>query len=655
MKINTILDLVDLGTMALPEFQRGYVWNRDQVRSLMDSLYRRHPVGSLLVWKTSVDAAATRGDGVSPSGSVELLLDGQQRITTLYGIIRGHPPRFFDGNAQAFTGLHFNLVDESFEFYAPLKMRDNPVWIDVSNLMRGDVGSAMQPLMPHLASMGVDFPTCLNRLSTIQQITQIDFHVDQVTGVDKTIDVVVDIFNRVNSGGTKLTKGDLALAKICASWPEARDEMKRRLAKWEKAGFQFRLEWFLRCVNALVTGEAMLAALSKVDTQTFQQGVVDAERRVDSLLNLISSRLGLDHDQVLGSRYSLPLLVRYLDQKGGKLPGFEEQNQLLYWYVHSFLWGRYAGSTKSVLNQDLELVERFGGDFQPLINQLSRLRGDLRLSERDFLGSTRGARFYPLLYMLTRVHEARDWGSGMVLNKFLLGNQAQLHLHHIFPKALLRKHGYSQSEANALANFTFLTADTNLEVSDKDPSVYLPTYVGKHPGAVLSHWIPSDPELWKIENYQVFLVARRELLARASNDFLDGLRGEAAPPLQVAEPILERSATISMKDRLGSIGSEAEEQTLRECNDWVVEQGLPPGNLLMELVDQTSGAPTALLDLAWPYGLQEGLSQLVALLIDEDESVEAVANQAGFRFFTSVADFKRYVRGEVLALEFTEV
>lgn len=655
MKVGTILDLVDLGTIALPEFQRGYVWNRDQVRSLMDSLYRRHPVGSLLVWKTSVDSAATRGDGSSPTGSVDLLLDGQQRITTLYGIVRGRPPRFFDGNAQAFVGLHFNLIDESFEFFAPLKMKDNPVWIDVSRLMRGDVGTAMQPLMPHLEGMGIDFSTCLNRLSAIQQIRDIDFHIDQVTGADKTIDVVVDIFNRVNSGGTKLSKGDLALAKICASWPEARDEMKRRLSKWEKAGFQFRLEWFLRCINALVTGEAMFAALAKVDTPTFQAGVIDAEKRVDSLLNLISSRLGLDHDQVLGSRYSLPLLVRYLDQKGGKLPAFEEQNQLLYWYVHSFLWGRYAGSTESILNQDLELVERHGDDFEPLIQQLQQLRGDLRLSQRDFLGSTRGARFYPLLYMLTRVHEAKDWGSGVTLNKFLLGNQAQLHLHHVFPKALLRKHGYSQSEANALANFTFLTADTNLEVSDKDPVVYLPTYLAKHPGAVESHWIPSDPELWKIERYRDFLSARRELLAQASNDFLDGLRGGQAKTVRVAEPILEREATIPMADRLGSIGSEDEERAVRECNEWIVERGLPPGTLLLELVDQTSGEPTALLDLAWPDGLQEGLSQPVALLLEEDEPVEAAANRAGFRFFTSVAEFKSYVRGEVLALELTAV
>jgi hypothetical protein len=100
MKIQTILDQIDLGSMALPEFQRGYVWNREQVRGLMHSLYHKHPVGSLLVWVTKTESATTRGDGDLPPGTVKLLLDGQQRMTSLYGIIRGTAPKFFEGQAQ---------------------------------------------------------------------------------------------------------------------------------------------------------------------------------------------------------------------------------------------------------------------------------------------------------------------------------------------------------------------------------------------------------------------------------------------------------------------------------------------------------------------------------------------------------------------------
>src|SRR5512145_773875 len=109
MKISTILDHIDSRHIALPEFQRGYVWNRDQVRGLLDSLYKRHPIGELLVWATEARTAAHRGGGALAPGVVKLLLDGQQRMTTLYGIVRGKPPRFFDGNVETFTGLRFHL------------------------------------------------------------------------------------------------------------------------------------------------------------------------------------------------------------------------------------------------------------------------------------------------------------------------------------------------------------------------------------------------------------------------------------------------------------------------------------------------------------------------------------------------------------------
>lgn len=81
MNIATILAHIDSAHMALPEFQRGYVWNRDQVRGLFDSLYRRHPVGGLLVWATEAKTAAHRGDGQLAAGIVKLLLDGQQQIS----------------------------------------------------------------------------------------------------------------------------------------------------------------------------------------------------------------------------------------------------------------------------------------------------------------------------------------------------------------------------------------------------------------------------------------------------------------------------------------------------------------------------------------------------------------------------------------------
>jgi len=382
VEISTILAQIDLGSMALPEFQRGYVWNRDQVRSLMYSLYRRYPIGSLMVWVTKTEDADARGDGQLTPGSVRLLLDGQQRITSLYGIIKGKPPLFFDGNAQAFTGLYFNLAEETFEFYAPTRMKGNPLWVGVTDIMQQGLGKAIAAL--HAALGGhPDFPLHIERLNALDGIKRIDLYIEDVAGEDKTVDVVVDIFNRVNSGGTKLSKGDLALAKICAEWPQARDEMKTRLDKWRRAGFMFRLDWLLRNINAIVTGEALFSALRDVDIPTFKGGLTQAERSVDALLNMIAGRLGLDNDAVLGGTACFPLMSRFLIQCGGHITDYKERDKLLFWYINTFLWGRYAGSTETVLNQDLEAIETSDGALDRLIALLRQNRGDLRLQPND--------------------------------------------------------------------------------------------------------------------------------------------------------------------------------------------------------------------------------------------------------------------------------
>src|SRR5262245_59795747 len=295
MKISTILDHIDSGHMALPEFQRGYVWNRDQVRGLFDSLYRRHPVGGLLVWATESKTAAHRGDGKLIAGIVKLLLDGQQRMTSLYGVVRGKPPKFFDGTAQAFTGLRFHLQQESFAFYQPVTMKDDPLWIDVTELMRnGQAGH--EKLVETLAEHPAVGPKAVKysaRVSRILGILDVDLHIEEVTGADKSLDVVVDIFNRVNSGGTKLSKGDLALAKICADWPEGRDAMKAKLKEWTKADYHFTLDWLLRSMNTVLTGEAKFQFLHDKTAEEIQDGLKRAAKHIDASLNLISGRLGL--------------------------------------------------------------------------------------------------------------------------------------------------------------------------------------------------------------------------------------------------------------------------------------------------------------------------------------------------------------------------
>jgi len=646
MKISTILDHIDSGHMALPEFQRGYVWNRDQVRGLFDSLYRRHPVGGLLVWATESKAAAHRGDGPLAAGVVKLLLDGQQRMTSLYGVVRGHPPKFFDGNTKAFTGLRFNLASETFGFYQPVKMKDDPLWIDVMALMsRGHEGHELliEKLAQH-PDIGTSAVKHSGRISRLLGILEIDLHIEEVTGADKTLDVVVDIFNRVNSGGTKLSKGDLALAKICADWPGARDMMKARLKDWTAAGYNFNLDWLLRSVNTVLTGEAKFQFLHDKSAEDIQNGLERAVKHINTSLNLIAGRIGLDHDQVFFGRFGVPVMVRYLDQHSGSM-NEKERDKLLFWFVQAGMWGRFSGSTESFIDQDLAALEGDDGGLDKLLDQLRLWHGGLRVEPGHFTGWSLGARFYPVLYLLTRMGEAKDWGTGLPLKANMLGKMSRLEVHHIFPKAQLYKRNFKRAEVNALANFCFLTKDTNLDISDRLPENYFPEIEKAHPGTLSSQWIPEDPALWKIENFRAFLDARKTLLADEVNGRMEELlyddtrwlTGPAAPALAPAV--------------IGGITSEEEEEQLEEINDWMKAQGLPRGVVAFDFADPDTGEQKAVFDLAWPGGIQEELSQPVALLLNEGTEVIAIASQAGYRCFVSIPEFKRYVQTEILVQE----
>jgi hypothetical protein len=480
------------------------------------------------------------------------------------------------------------------------------------------------------------------RLSRLLSSADIDLHVEEVTGADKTLDVVVDIFNRVNSGGTKLSKGDLALAKICADWPEARDMMKAKLAEWNRAGYHFNLDWLLRSVNTVLTGEAKFQFLDGKTAEEIQNGLKRAAKYVDTSLNLIGGRLGLDHDRVFFGRFGVPVIVRYLDQHPGQI-NEKERDKLMFWFAQAGMWGRFSGSTESFIDQDLAALEGADGGLDKLLEQLRIWHGGLSLEPGNFTGSSLGARFYPVLYLLTRMGQARDWGTGLALKSSLLGKMSKLEVHHIFPKAQLYKKKFMRADVNALANFCFLTKDTNLNISDRLPEEYFPEIEKAHPGALASQWIPMDPLLWKIENYLAFLEARRTLLAEAVNQCMAGLlHGETRwmtgrPQLAPAAP------TVS-----GGIADEEEEQQLEALNAWVETQGLPPGELAFDFADPGTGEQKAVFDLAWPRGLQEELSEPVAVLLNESTETIAIASQAGFRCFTDVGEFKQYVSSEVV-------
>jgi len=526
MKVHQILYDLERGILGLPKFQRGFVWDRSKVRRFMYSMYRKYPVGGLLIWNTRVDVNIVR-DGILPQGeSIDLIVDGQQRITTLYGMYKGRTPPFFVGKRNDILNLYFDLEEEKFEFYRASLMQNNSSWISVTRILQTDRRELLKPF-----EGTPEYFTYHERVVQLKEILEKVFHVDSITEETAKLEEVVEIFNEVNKGGSSLGEADFTLAKISIGWPTAREEMQSKLNEWSSHpnGYEFTIEWLLRCMNSAVLGRARFNELITTDVNKLQIGLKNVLKYVNAFLAQIEDRLGLDHFKVIkNSRATFPVVMRYLAQNNGAFQSESEIAQLLYWYIHAVLWGRYTrGATESILQTDLTVIDdqkEWKRRFQGLISSLHQTRNPLRIHPDDFIGSTTGNRFYPFLYLLTRTNETRDLLTRLRLNHRLSGNP--LELHHIFPKSVLRDKGYNPREVNSLANFAFLTRETNRKLQNREPKDYLAEC---DVNLVESQWIPTNPKLWKIGNYPKFLSERRKLLSAAANKLLENLESGKLP------------------------------------------------------------------------------------------------------------------------------
>lgn len=142
MKISMILDKIDEKQLFVPAFQREYVWKREDAKSLMDSLIKEYPTGTMLTWETN-DPPEIKGGHVydERQGAVRILLDGQQRITTLYMLIKGKLPPYYtlDEIAQDTRGLYANVENLELEYYSRIRMEKEPRWVDITAIFKKNV------------------------------------------------------------------------------------------------------------------------------------------------------------------------------------------------------------------------------------------------------------------------------------------------------------------------------------------------------------------------------------------------------------------------------------------------------------------------------------------------------------------------------------
>lgn len=556
--VEELVSMIERGELRLPEMQRRYVWRSTRVRDLLDSLYRGYPSGAILLWETD-EAVPLQEFAVeqqkNPYQSTRLLLDGQQRLTSLSAVIRGEPVNV--RGRQRPIELLFNLdhpeqlavvteveedggdgedddlVDDEADssedelqkrfdrmtfVVATRKLEQLPQWVKVTEVFKTDNDALFLKRAGVTGFEDPSYEKYSQRLARLRGIRKYVYRMD-VLERRLSYDEVTEIFVRVNSLGAKLRSSDLALAQITAKWRGALKIFQAFQSQCAKAGFDLDLGLYLKNMVVFATGQSRFLTVGNLSIESLQLAWKESVPGMEFALNFLKNNVGIDGPALLSSPFLLVSLGYYGHKRNYQIAEGESQ-RLRYWILVANAKGRYSrGSSETLLDQDLATLRQDGG-VEELIDRLRLQVGRLDISAEELEGRSQRSALFKTMFLAFRAAGAKDWRSNLTIALDHEGVHHRLQFHHIFPKAVL-KSAYTSREADDIANLCFISGKTNRQISDKEPGKYFPAMVEKAGNAAFEkQCIPTASMLLGVDSYKEFLHNRRELIAKRLNDFL---------------------------------------------------------------------------------------------------------------------------------------
>lgn len=564
MKLNELLPGIQKKDIVLPEFQREYVWTLEQSKQLIVSLFHEYPIGAFLFWKTdNPPEIKNYAVNVKDVGTVTVILDGQQRLTTLYLFLKNQIPPYYTGKDIRYDPrhLHFNLEKGEFLYYKPKLMRNNPTWVSVVDCFAPDSDKInVFSIAEKISSEEKPFKLAqkLNQnLTRLRNVLERPFSVEYVPG-ESRIDDAIDIFDRVNSLGTKLTDSDLALTHITGKWAEARRVLKKKIKDLEKKNFYFDLRVMVRFLVGIVKKRALFETIHETPKEEVKKGWENLDKILNYIVTIFPKHANIHSTEDLNTTNVFVPLVVYLSNHKNSFPDNESLKNSIRWLYLAHLWRRYTGQTDQRLDYDINIVARNNKPWNELINAIIDQRGRVKLEASDVEGRSIQNPIYKMLYIVIKAKGALDWINSSPLD-VTYGESYSIQSHHIFPTSLLwQKEDYDENNhlhkkiVNEIANRAFLTATTNIgSIKNRSPKEYLPEVIDRCGKKALNRQlVPLDENLWKMDNYENFLKKRRLSIAEEINKYIEQFISKEKPekPISIQKYIsLGESVMLEFK------------------------------------------------------------------------------------------------------------
>ena len=592
--VQSILGLIESGDIAIPEIQRPFVWDSTKVRDLVDSLYHGYPTGYLITWKNP--DVKIKGGGIAEGKTV--LIDGQQRVTALTAALAGKPVLNDDYESKrvkiAFNPL-YDGDDTPFAVLTPVIGKDSRWISDVAEFFAPDFDSWSFVNGYIEANPGCD-PRVVNaRITDLRAIATRQLGCI-VVAADCSIDEVTDIFIRINSKGAVLSQADFAMSKIAADEAHGGNMLRKAIdyychlavkpefwatisqqdSEFMASEYSAKVEWLkndkddiydpdyndvLRVSFMHMFGRGKLADLVSLlsgrdfEARDFKAEIADESFRKlhDGVVKFMSKgnfqdftaalrSAGFSSSQVIGSKGAVNFAYNlYLTLRGDKsVPATDVKRWVQRWYVMSVLTGRYSGSPESIMDRDMRCIADQG--FIPFYEEIAASRladtfWDVTLPQDLATTSVRSGAW--MVYVVSQVRSADNT---LFTNGFKVADVITNvgDIHHIFPKAYLRKAiDAPQRLYNQVANYTYLEKRINIAIGEKCPGEYFSqardaiksgaSYFGDiaDQGILLSNLevncIPEGIFDMNADDYEDFLAQRRILMAKKIRNYYESL------------------------------------------------------------------------------------------------------------------------------------
>lgn len=607
MKISQIIDKIDENQLFVPAFQREYVWKKQNAKDLVSSLIREYPTGTMLTWETNSPPELKGPYKYNQSqGAVKLILDGQQRITTLYMLITGNIPPYYteEDILNDPRLLYINVETLELEYYKKTKMEKSPVWVSITEIFKGhvrlrDIVEGLEKQLEETERISRERENKVDdNIRAIERIKEREF-LEQIIPTKASIREAIDIFYIVNASGVNLTDAELALAQISGYWPEAREKIKAKLAELEKEGWVFRLDHMIYILLGVTHNVG--SKMEKLHSSDNLPKIVEAWERLstdtlDYVFNIMKTQAYIDHTKEINTRLALVPIIVYAYNKGNERMTQKEIKKAIKWFYYSQIRTRYVSSLAQKLDKDVGIVANEPNPFDKLLTIIETDRR-LEIDKNEFVGAGISHPLWGLMKFYFRSKEAICLSTGISIRRNM-GKKYDLESDHIFAYSLLKNAGYDwfnrhkYALAQEVTNRVVLTQTGNRSKSAQAADIYLAEVKENFPDSLKLQSVPENPELWKLENYEKFLEVRREVLAEQLNNYLSGITDsvDEVVDLGVEELIamgeshhVEFKTTLRFDMRENRVNKKLEEVILKTIAAFSNRDG---GTLIMGVTDE---------------------------------------------------------------------